>query len=370
MQFLETFNFTQHQIIVNAGVLALTFLAILAWLTLNKFLTRWAANTSTKLDDILVHTLNLPILLLIIFIGVYSFISNVAPQIVGIDIVSTNEIISYAIMVFVFWIFWRFINELEHIAVNQNKNILPQKLQSRVNFSRHGVRLITFSLRIIVAFIAILTIINMAGVSLAGLLAFGGLGGIILGFALKDPLSNFVAGALIFWEKPFVVGDWIRCPAENIEGVVENITWRTTLIKTFERRPVYVPNYIFMNSVVENAQRMTNRRIHETIGVRYDDLTKLNALLEDIRKMVKNHQGIDDTQTLIVSFDRYGESSLEFLVYAITHTTTREDFQVVKEEILFKIGELVKQHKMEFAYPTSRILLENTHNNPPAKAPA
>lgn len=359
MQFLELSTLTE-QLVLNAGIIGLSCLAIGVWLYLNRLLSRLAAKTDTKLDDILVHTLSLPILLFIIFVSAYSLIYNIAPEIIGLNLISTDQVITYTLLVFMFWIFWRFINELEHLAVNQQENVLPGKLQDKVKVSRHGMRIVTFSLRIIVVIIALLTIINMAGVSLTGLLAFGGLGGIILGFALKDPLSNFVAGALIFWEKPFAVGDWVRCPAENIEGVVENITWRTTLLKTFERRPIYVPNAVFMNNVVENAQRMTNRRIYETISVRYDDLDKLNALLQEIRQVMKEHDGIDDEQSLIVSFTRYGDSALEFLVYAITFTTTLEGFQEVKQDILFIIGDLVKKHKMEFAYPTTRVMLEKT----------
>ncbi len=218
--------------------------------------------------------------------------------------------------------------------------------------------MMVFVLRFSVVSIVAFSLLSMLGVSLSGLLAFGGLGGIVLGFALKDILGNFFAGAILFWERPFLVGDWIRCPSINIEGVVDSINWRTTLIKTFDRRPVYVPNSVLINNYVENAQRMTNRRIYETIGVRYDDLDNLPALLDDIRIMVKGHKGIDDAQSVVVAFDKYGDFSLNFFVCGITYTTTWEEFQTVKEDILLQVAALAKKHKVEFAYPTSRIQLD------------
>lgn len=359
MKFLEALNISQTQGIVNLGILALTCLLVFSWLYLSRILLRWSAKSFTKLDDILIYALKLPVFLLILVSGIYSIVANLAYYVVDFTIPGLNDLVPYILSGFLFWISWRGINEFERLAVENQEQVLPKRLQSRVKLSRHSARLLVFSLRITISLVMIFTAINMAGVSLGGLLAFGGLGGIVLGFALKDPLSNFIAGALIFWERPFAVGDWIRCPAENIEGVVENITWRTTLIKTFERRPIYVPNSVFMNNTVENAERMTNRRIYEKLSVRYDDLTKLDGLLQDIREMIKQHEGIDDSQALIVAFDRYGDSALEFFVCAITYTKTWAGFQEVKEDILFKIGKLVEQHKAEFAYPTNRVMLDN-----------
>lgn len=354
--FFDTFY---GQIILNSGILVVAGLLMIVWFGLMKTLNFIARRTVTKLDNMLINALRAPVVWLIIFISIYLVINNIIFFIFGYSITSVGKVLPYVIFVVLIWSFLRFIKDMEKKTIIEEHSILPRVIRDRVKLDKHSLRLIIFVLRFSVICIVILTTLSMLGVSLAGLLAFGGLGGIVLGFALKDPLSNFFAGAIIFWERPFVVGDWIRCPTLNIEGVVVNINWRTTLINTFDRRPLYVPNAVFITNYVENAQRMTNRRIYETIGVRYEDMDKLPALLGDIRRMVKEHPGVDDSQTFVVAFDEYGDYSLNFFICAITYATTWEEFQKVKEEILLRVSDLIKKHKANFAYPTRTIKLEN-----------
>ncbi|NKN80826.1 mechanosensitive ion channel family protein, partial [Weissella cibaria] len=128
-------------------------------------------------------------------------------------------------------------------------------------------------------------------------------------------------GLMIYLDRPFAVGDWIRSPDKEIEGTVEYIGWRQTRIRTFDKRPLYVPNATFANISVENPSRMTHRRIYETIGLRYDDAAKVKPVVEAVREMLRNHPDIDSSQTLIVNFNAFGPSSLDFFVYCFTHTT-------------------------------------------------
>ena len=306
----------------------------------------------------LINSVKYPVAILILLSGLYAVVGNIVFFITEHSMPYIGVVLPYAIFIAVVWAVLRFIKELEHKTITGDFSILPKVLDNRIKLDKHSLRMMIFVLRFSVVSIVAFSLLSMLGVSLSGLLAFGGLGGIVLGFALKDILGNFFAGAILFWERPFLVGDWIRCPSINIEGVVDSINWRTTLIKTFDRRPVYVPNSVLINNYVENAQRMTNRRIYETIGVRYDDLDNLPALLDDIRLMVKAHSGIDDAQSVVVAFDKYGDFSLNFFVCGITYTTTWEEFQTVKEDILLQVAALAKKHKVEFAYPTSRIQLD------------
>ncbi len=92
---------------------------------------------------------------------------------------------------------------------------------------------------------------------------------------------------MIYFDRPFKVGDWIRSPDRQIEGTVERIGWRMTSIRTFDKRPLYVPNSVFSNIVVENPSRMLNRRIFETIGLRYDDADKVPVIIDEVREMLK-----------------------------------------------------------------------------------
>jgi MscS family membrane protein len=210
-------------------------------------------------------------------------------------------------------------------------------------------------LRASVAITAVLICLQTLGFSVSGVLAFGGIGGIAVGFAARDLLANFFGALMIFMDRPFSVGDWVRSPDRNIEGTVEEIGWRLTRIRTFDARPLYVPNSVFMSISVETPSRMTNRRIYETIGLRYDDVAVFPAILESIREMLGNHPAIDTGRTLMVNFNAFGPSALDFFIYTFTRTTVWTEYHEIKEAILLKVAEIIAAHGAEIAFPTQTL---------------
>lgn len=212
-------------------------------------------------------------------------------------------------------------------------------------------------LRASVSITALLVLLQVFGFSLTGVLAFGGIGGIAVGFAAKDLLANFFGALMLFIDKPFTVGDWIRSPDQEIEGTVEVIGWRVTLIRTFDQRPLYVPNATFTSLSVENPSRMLNRRIYETFGVRYDDFAVVKQIVDDIRAMLRSHEAIDLDRTLMVNVVSFGDFAVEFFVYTFTKTTVWTEFHEIKEDVLLKIGEIVHSHDADFAFPTQTLHL-------------
>ncbi len=219
--------------------------------------------------------------------------------------------------------------------------------------------------KIIKLFAFILTglfFLNAFGVSLTGLLAFGGVGGIAIGFAAKDLLGNVFGGLMLYLDKPFKVGEWIRSPDRQIEGTVEHIGWRMTTVRTFDKRPLYIPNGIFANIAIENPSRMTNRRIKETMGVRYADVHKMRDIIQAVKTMLQNHPEIDTRQTLIVNFNQFNASSLDFFIYTFTKTTNWVRFHEIKEDVLLKISDIVEEHGAEMAFPTRTLHIESPSN--------
>lgn len=190
-----------------------------------------------------------------------------------------------------------------------------------------------------------------------GVLAFGGIGGIAVGFAAKDLLANFFGGLMVYLDRPFAVGDWVRSPDQEIEGTVEEIGWRLTRIRTFDKRPLYVPNSVFTQITVENPSRMSHRRIYETIGVRYDDLAKVAPIVEDIRAMLRSHPEIQQDQTMIVNFNQFNASCLDIMVYTFTRTTAWVHFHAVKQDVLLRIADIIAAHGAEIAVPTRTLHL-------------
>ncbi len=243
------------------------------------------------------------------------------------------------------------------LIVRIERNIIKLGRVREDNYDITTVQAVTKLIRISVFITGALVMLQELGFSVSGVLAFGGIGGMAVGFAAKDLLSNFFGGFMLYLDRPFVVGNWIRSPDRSIEGTVENIGWRLTMIRTFDKRPLYVPNSIFASIAVENPSRMSHRRIKETIGVRYDDADKLEQILIDIRTMLRNHAEIDTTQTLMVNFNRYAPSSLDFFIYTFTKTTNWVKFHEVKEDVLFQILTIIEQHGAEVAFPTSTLHL-------------
>jgi MscS family membrane protein len=212
-------------------------------------------------------------------------------------------------------------------------------------------------LRLAVIITAALVILQTLGYSISGVLAMGGVGGIAIGFAAKDLLANFFGGLIIYLDRPFAVGDWIRSPDRAIEGTVEHIGWRMTMIRNFQSQPMYVPNSVFTNVIVENPSRMANRRIYETIGLRYSDLTSMDQIVADVVEMLKNHPEIEPDKTMIVNFNEFSDSSVDFFVYCFTKTTQWVKFHEVKQNVMLSIAEIVKANNAEIAFPTSTIHL-------------
>ncbi len=225
-------------------------------------------------------------------------------------------------------------------------------------------------LRIAVMIVSGLSILQTLDFSLSGILAFGGVGGIAIGFAAKDMLANFFGAFMLYWDRPFKIGDRIRSSDREIEGFVEHIGWRLTRIRNLEKQPIYVPNSLFSTITILNVSRMSHRRIREFVGIRYDDIKQIEPIVNEIREMVMNHPGIASKQALYVNFHNFGPSSLDILLHMFTKATDYKNFLIVKEDVLLKASEIIAKHKAEIAYPTTTLHVQSTPNIPQMSLPA
>jgi MscS family membrane protein len=249
------------------------------------------------------------------------------------------------------WFFIRFIHEFE-------KNLVRISSDKKNRLDKTTLRAISQLLRLGVITVGGLIILQTFGIPLSGVIAFGGMSGIAVGFAAKDLLANFFGGLMIFLDRPFAIGDWIRSPDKEIEGTVEHIGWRLTLIRTFDKRPLYVPNAIFSNVSIENAERMQNRRIKATIGLRYDDADRVDIVLKEVEEMLRTHPDIDQNKIFFAKLVDFGPSSLDFLLYTFTKTTDWLTYQKVQQDVFLKIFSIIRENGAEIAYPTSRRIRE------------
>lgn len=326
-------------------VLATLMLAALARVILN-FLLRHASKTNNRWDDIVVDSAIKPLRYLIWLVGLClaAELAQSSTEQTVLDFADT--VLRIGVVVLIAWF-------LVRLVKNSERNFLEPTNGKPADPTT--VMAVGKLLRIAVVITAALVLLQSLGYSISGVLAFGGVGGIAVGFAAKDLLANFFGGLMIYMDRPFKVGDWVRSPDQEIEGTVEEIGLRLTRIRTFDKRPLYVPNQTFTQISVENPSRMFNRRIYETIGVRYEDANKIAAIVTDVRAMLETHNEIDARQTLIVNFDQFASSSLNFFVYTFTKTVNWVHYHEVKQNVLLKIVEIVTSHGAQCAFPTRTL---------------
>ena len=302
--------------------------------------------TKTVWDDALISSIRAPASVLIWIVGL-SYIGTM------LNVNATDALRSVGVIVVVAWALVRFIRQIEERVIHTGE-MRAEKID------RTTAGAIAQLLRISVIITAFLVGLQTMGVNISAILAFGGIGGIAIGFAAKDMLSNVFGGLMIYLDRPFAVGDWVRSSDRNIEGTVERIGWRLTVIRTFDKRPLYIPNSVFASIAVENPSRMSHRRIYETVGIRYDDMDKLPGIISDVKTMLQSHPDIAQDQTMIVNFNQFAASSLDFFVYTFTKTTNWIEYHQVKQDVLLKISDIINRHGAEIAFPTSTVHIPET----------
>ncbi len=337
--------------------------ALAHWLA-RRFMNRLGrelTRTENLYDDALLEAARRPLTWAIWVVGISLAVEYVGGDAVQAEIFdAVGDAREVAIIALLGWFAVRFIRFVEkHISDSEyRENPADPTTASAVG------KLLRASVIITVVLMAMQTM----GFSISGVLAFGGVGGIAVGFAARDLLANFFGAMMVFLDRPFAVGDWIRSPDKNIEGTVEEIGWRLTRIRTFDARPLYVPNATFTSIAVENPSRMSNRRIKETIGVRYSDVHALPGIIDDVRRMLAEHEAIDHGRTLMVNFNEFGPSSLDFFIYCFTRTTVWAEYHAIKQDVLLRIAGIIDAHGAEIAFPTQTVLLEPPEDAEPGPA--
>ena len=312
-----------------------------------------ASKTSNPWDDALVGALRTRVNYLILVVGI-SFAFGITNQgnANGLDeLVAT---VRYVLIVIILsWGLTVFITGVQQASIQL-------AVEKGTGADATTMRAIGKLLRTAVMITTVLVIMQTLGFSISGVLAFGGIGGIAIGFAAKDLLANFFGALTIYLDRPFSEGDWIRSPDREIEGIVESIGWRLTVIRSFYKRPIYVPNSVFASIAVENPSRMSNRRIYESIGLRYADIKQMDAIVAAVTQMLRTHEEIDQSQTLIVNFIEFNASSVDFMVYTFTKTTDWVRFHQIKQDVLLQIAAIIEQQGADMAFPSRSLYIEDS----------
>ncbi len=206
---------------------------------------------------------------------------------------------------------------------------------------------------IVVVALTLAALMVTFGVSTAAVGALLGGAGIGLGFGAQQISQNFLSGFMLFFNRPFSEGDWIS--TASLEGTVERIGWYHTRIRTFDRRPLYIPNSLFATNPIENPGRMYNRRIKASISLRYEDLPRIQGISDDVRSLLSNHPDIDQEQIILVNFNEWDSSSINLMVYCFTKTTVWKDWLNIQQQVFLQIADIVQKAGGDFAFNSTTL---------------
>ena len=211
--------------------------------------------------------------------------------------------------------------------------------------------------RVLIYVIAIFLVLAILEINLTGLIAGLGLGGVIITLAAQDTAKNLFGGLVIFIDKPFAVGDWIEM--ENYEGTIEDITFRTTRIRTFENALVNIPNAIIADASVTNWSKMEKRRYKTNLCVELNTpLEKLELLKTRIEKMLQERESVYD-DSIIVRFDQITDNGMNILIYTYTNSVDYASYLKEVEDINMKIMKILDEEHIELAYDTKTVYVKN-----------
>jgi len=211
--------------------------------------------------------------------------------------------------------------------------------------------------------VALLISLDTFGVNIQAVLAFGGIGGVAIGFAGREVISNFFSGFMIYLTRPFTVGEWIRSINEDdpIDGFVEDIGWYLTRVRTWEKRPLYIPNSKFSTLIIENPSRMTNRRIKKTLHLRIEDMHVVKTVVDEIRTMLMSHPDLDPKQHRMVYVEGFTEFSCNIWLSCYTKQVFLESYMKTQQDIMLKIHEILRKHGARLATTLVRDLRDGTN---------
>lgn len=307
------------------------------------------SHTKTPWDNAFLRALQKPLQAFIWVLGI-SFAANIIHG-HGTDspiFFTINSLRSVSFIILFAWFLIRFTKEGE--------TILIQEKQGKEPLDPTTVGALSKLIKASILITSTLVMLQTFGIGISGVLAFGGISGAAIAFSAKDLLANFFGGLIIYLDRPFAVGDWIRLPKyKDIEGTVEHIGWRICRIRTFDKRPLYVPNSLFSTESIENPTRMSNRRIKTLIGVRYEDAQKIRGIVQAITHMLREHEAIDQNQLVMVNLVDFSPSSLNIMIYTFTKTIGWAEYQSIREDVYLKAIDIIEKNGAQCAFPTTTL---------------
>ena len=366
-EFLDLFSdvWTSGLFGVNVSEIIIGLIIFLIFYVLRSFFARFVIGrlykivkkTKTDIDNVVIEVIEGPLKFLPIVIGFFiatSYIEFNANIIILIEKINRTFI-----TIFIFWLLLQLIVPFSFVI----KKFEEQLTTALIDWTLKG-------LKILVIIIGIVAILELWGIKVGPIIAGLGLLGVAVALGAQDLFKNLISGIMILMERRFKIGDVIHIAGEA-EGIVEQIGFRSTLIRQFDSNLVMVPNFKFAEQSVTNYSRRINRRIRWIIGLEYrTTVEQLKNMRNQIKEFIdkdKNFKNDDKSyfSSSFVRIDSFSDSSIDMLVQCFTNVTNWNEYIKVKETLAITIKEIVENEKAGFAFPSQSLYLESLPSNIP-----
>jgi MscS family membrane protein len=305
--------------------------------------------TDTEVDDQILTAVRRPLGWVVNLVAVYFAMVMLEPP---ASVLTIGTLIMQTVgTVLVAWVIYKLVD----VGMS---SLVARASQTESEMDDQLVPLVRRVVRIVLFMIVGIAIIQQWGYDVTSLIAGLGIGGLAFALAAKPTLSNWFGSVMIFTDRPFQMGDWVRTDVG--EGIVEEVGLRSTKIRTFSDTLITVPNADIATRPIENCSAMKMRRLRTHIGLVYGTTsTQMDQILEGIKQRIGDDERIQD-DTFKVFFDGFGSSSLDVLIQCWMLTTGYDEFMEIKQVLLLDIMAIVEDAGSAFAFPSQSVYLENS----------
>ena len=334
------------QLLMGLGIflIFLIFRGLISKLVVKK-LELISKRTTNKLDDTFVKSMEgparfLPIVLGVFFASYYMSFDNESRSFI-------DNINRTLITILIFWIIHQIIEPISYILSGLDK-VLTREL----------IGWIIKSLKILIVILGAAAVLELWGIKIGPIIAGLGLFGVAVALGAQDLFKNLISGILVLVEKRFRIGDWIIVEG-IIEGVVEKIGFRSTVIRKFDKSLAIIPNFQFAENAVVNISQKTNWSISWIITLQYDTtIDQLKKIRDEIEVHINKSEDYDQSVGVAVRVDKFSDSSIDMYVRCFTKTNSWTNYLKVKENLALEIKKIVEDNKAAFAFPSQSIYVE------------
>jgi MscS family membrane protein len=334
------------QILIGIGIffIFLIFRGIISKVIIKR-LEAISKRTTNKLDDTFVHAMEGPARFLPVVLGFFiaSYYMSFAED--GREIVDTIN--RTLITILIFWVIHQIIEPISYILSGLDKML-----------TRELVGWIIKSLKILIFILGLAAVLELWGIKIGPIIAGLGLFGVAVALGAQDLFKNLISGILVLVEKRFKIGDWILVEG-IIEGTVEKIGFRSTVLRKFDKSLAIIPNFQFAENAVINISETTNWRIDWAITLQYDTtVDQLKKIRNEIEAHINKNEDFDKAVGVAVRVEKFSDSSIDMRVRCFTTSNSFSTWLEVKEKLAIEIKQIIEGNKAAFAFPSQSIYIE------------